>query len=63
MQLDLDLEKKKKKKKKQNEKNQLHSKADSSKQKWNGLVSCNQHSYFGTCPFKEGDGGAGGECL
>ena len=33
-----------------------HSKADLSKRKWNGLVSCCQHSYFRTCPFKEAGG-------
>ena len=30
------------------------SQADLSKQKWNGPVSCSQHSYFGTCPFEGG---------
>ena len=38
-----------------------HSKADLSKQKWNGTASCSQHSYFGTCPFEEEGGGAGSE--
>ena len=32
----------------------LYSKADLSKQKQNGLVSCSQHSYFGTWLFEEG---------
>ena len=35
----------------------LHNKVNLSKQKWNGLVSCSQHSYFGTCPFGRGGGG------
>ena len=30
----------------------VYSKADLSKGKWNGVVSCSQHSHFGTCPFK-----------
>ena len=29
----------------------LYSKADLSKQKLNGPVSCRQHSYFGICPL------------
>ena len=37
----------------------LCSKADLSKQKWNGLVSSSQHSWFGTWPFEEGGGAAG----
>ena len=37
----------------------LYSKADLSKQKWNGPVSCRQHSYFGICPFR----GWGGDVL
>ena len=36
-----------------------YSKADLSKQKWNSLVSCSQHSYSGICPFG-GWGGGGG---
>ena len=30
-----------------------------SKQKWNSLVSCSQHSYFGPCPFEEVRAGGG----
>ena len=32
----------------------LYSKTDLFKHKWSGLVSCSQHSCFGTCPFEEG---------
>ena len=35
----------------------IYCKADLSKQKLNSLVSCSQHSYFGTCPFEGGGGG------
>ena len=38
----------------------MYSKSDLSKQKRNGLVSCSQHSYFGTCPFGGAGGGGGG---
>ena len=44
----------------------MYSKADLSKQKWNGLVSCSKCSYFGTYLFKEGMAGgkgAGNESL
>ena len=30
--------------------------AKQNKQKWKGPLSCSQHSYSGTCPFKEDDG-------
>ena len=41
------------------ERENLFSKADLSKQKWNGPVSCSLLSCFGTCPLEEGQGGAG----
>ena len=42
---------------------ELHSKADLSKQKLNSLVFCSQHWYFGTCPFWGGGGDAGSKKL
>ena len=44
---------------------ETYSKSDLSKQKWNSvsLISCSQHSDFGTCPSEEEGGGAGSESL
>ena len=34
----------------------LYSTADLSSQKWNGLVCCSQHSYYGTFSFEDAGG-------